>query len=188
MNNAAGFTILELMITLAIATLVMAIAVPSYRSIASSYNISAETNSLLGDVSYARNEAIRQGISVLMCSSSDGLTCSASSTWGNGWVVMVPANGSCTVTSGQAAQNAQPLRVQAALTSGDSISFAPSGSNSSQGLCFSRLGTGTTGSFTLTATGAASSPNQFNKQCLIVGAVGLPHVVPYGKSDALGSC
>ncbi|MDF0604810.1 GspH/FimT family pseudopilin [Neisseriaceae bacterium TC5R-5] len=188
MKTSAGFTLVELIVTMAVAVIVLMIAVPSYRTVTESYQISSEINGLMGDVSYARSEAIRQGLNVLVCSSSDGRTCSAASSWGNGWVVMVPTNGSCTVTAGQTAQNAQPLRVQAALTSSNTISFSPTGSNTSQGVCFSRLGTSSTGKFTLMTSSAVSSPTQYNKQCLFVAAVGLPHIIAYGKTDAVGTC
>ena len=188
MYRAKGFTLFELMITIAIAAIVLGLAATSYRSTIDSSNIVAELGDLKNDVMYARSEATRQGLNVLICSSSDGQTCSASSNWANGWVVMVPAGGGCTVSSGLAAQTGGLLRVRRALSSGDSVTFAPSGSNTSQGICFSRIGSGSTGKFTLATATASSSPTQLNKQCLYVTAVGLPHTVAYGITDSVGSC
>nr|WP_269325946.1 GspH/FimT family pseudopilin [Chromobacterium aquaticum] len=186
--RAKGFTLFELVITIAIAAIVLGLAATSYRSTIDSSNIVAELSDLKNDVMYARSEATRQGLNVLICSSSDGQTCSASSNWANGWIVMLPTGGGCTVSAGLTAQTGGLLRVRTSLSSGDSVTFAPSGSNTSQGICFSRIGSGSTGKFTLATATAATAPNQLNKQCLFVTAVGLPHTVAYGISDSVGSC
>ena len=112
MGGQKGFTITELMVVLAIVAILLSIGVPSYRYITNSYRLSAEVNSLLGDLQYARAEAIRQGQWVTVCVSNDGQTCSGTNTWQSGWIVWpnpagppnaVPAAGSV-------------LRVQGAFT------------------------------------------------------------------------
>lgn len=190
MKQQAGYTLFELVIVIVIASIVTAVAVSTYRTTLDSSNVSAEINALSLDLAYARNEAIKQGQNVLLCATSNpgssSPTCNNASSLATGWVVMLASGNTCTVSNGLAASSV--LRVASGVTTGDSITFAYSGSNTSNGICFSRLGTGTTGKFTVAAATASTSANQFNKQCLYVSNAGLLHVVKYGNSDAFGSC
>jgi type IV fimbrial biogenesis protein FimT len=85
--HAAGFTTIELMITLALAAIVTVLAVPSFRYVTNSNRIAAEINGLLGDLQFARAEAIKEGRFATVCVSNDGLTCLNSTAWQNGWIV-----------------------------------------------------------------------------------------------------
>ncbi|MBV8620355.1 MAG: GspH/FimT family pseudopilin [Curvibacter sp.] len=122
-----GFTLLELLVTMAILAIVLAIGVPSFRYIIYSSRISNEVNALVGSLQYARGEAIKRGQSVAVCASSDGATCSGATSWVNGWLVFVDVNGSTTQDTGEPV-----IQVQAAYSGGDSFSTSttpPNGSN-----------------------------------------------------------
>jgi type IV fimbrial biogenesis protein FimT len=87
-TKAAGFTLMEMLITIAIAAIVMGLAMPSYRYVTNSNRIAAELNGLLGDLQFARAEAIKEGRNVTVCVSADGVNCSANTyTWQIGWIV-----------------------------------------------------------------------------------------------------
>jgi type IV fimbrial biogenesis protein FimT len=99
--SAAGFTMIELMMTLAIAAIVTVLAVPSFRYVTNANRIAAEINGLLGDLQFARAEAIKEGRFVTACVSTDGANCINSTAWQNGWIVFsdptntgIPAVGS----------------------------------------------------------------------------------------------
>ena len=49
--------------------------------------MSSEVNGLLGDLMFARSEAIKEGQFVTTCASVDGATCSGSAAWNTGWIV-----------------------------------------------------------------------------------------------------
>ena len=92
-TKATGFTLLELLMTIAIAAIVMALAMPSYRYVTNSNRIAGEINGLLGDLQFARAEAIKEGRTVTACVSQTGLSCSGATSWENGWIVFSdPAN------------------------------------------------------------------------------------------------
>lgn len=82
-----GFTLLELMIVVAIAGIVMAIGVPSFQSITTTNRIAANTNELITALNLARSEAVKRGTDVSVCKSADGSTCTTSGDWDQGWIV-----------------------------------------------------------------------------------------------------
>jgi type IV fimbrial biogenesis protein FimT len=86
MKREAGFTLTELMTVAAIVAILLAIGVPSYKYITTSYRMSSEVNGLLGDLMYARGEALKEGQYVTVCVSANGTGCTAGA-WQNGWLV-----------------------------------------------------------------------------------------------------
>ena len=148
MRGQAGFTISELLVTMVIVGILLSVGVPSYRYINNSYRMSAEINSLAGDLMYARTEAIREGQPVAICVSSDGLTCSGATTWANGWIVFPdPGN------NGANDVPATVLHVQQAFTGAQPDVFTLANPVSS--IIFNREG------FAQGDLGAAFAANQF---------------------------
>nr|WP_196799746.1 GspH/FimT family pseudopilin [Thioalkalivibrio sulfidiphilus] len=93
MNRNGGFTLVELMVTLAIAAIVLTIAVPSFWSIVQNNRASTQANELITALNLARSEAVKRGLPVSICPSSNQTACVASSTnWAVGWIVFVDLN------------------------------------------------------------------------------------------------
>jgi len=84
---ASGFTLIELITTIAVAGVIIALAMPSFRYITNSNRIASEINGLLGDLQFARAEAIKEGQTVTVCVSAGGATCDGTTTWQSGWIV-----------------------------------------------------------------------------------------------------
>jgi type IV fimbrial biogenesis protein FimT len=102
MNTQSGFTLTELMVVTTIVAILMGIGVPSFRYVTTANRVSAEVNALLGDMQYARSEAVREGQTVTVCASTDGATCTGgvNNTWQGGWIVFSDANNDQTVQAG----------------------------------------------------------------------------------------
>lgn len=118
-NNAAGVSLIELLVTVAIVAILLAVAFPSFDGSMRRNRLATTTNELLGSVALARSEAIRNTRGAGICASADGLTCG--SDWNQGWLVWVDGDASAPYGSFDAAVddvvrvvNAHPRLVLAA--------------------------------------------------------------------------
>ena len=168
MRRHGGFSITELMVVVAIVAILLGIGAPSYRYITNSYRMSAEVNGLLGDLQYARAEAIRQGQYATACVSSDGVSCTGDTDWAKGWIVFSVSdpNNNQTVTAGV-------LRVQGAFTGTTPDTFIADSNVTA--VTYNREGFATTaaGFAGTTLTLHDSTANSAWSRCLVITAVGL---------------
>jgi type IV fimbrial biogenesis protein FimT len=118
----AGVSMVEVLIVLTIAGILLGIGSASYKGITTSYRITGEINGLLGDMQYARSEAIREGQNVVICvANTAGNNCATGNfNWQNGWIVFVNASAASPPTTSNNA--ALVLRAQPAFTSTDTLS------------------------------------------------------------------
>jgi len=93
MKKYSGFTLIELMITLAIVGILLMVGVPSLKTFMQGNQLIAASNELVSALHIARSESIKLSSRVSICDSSDGKTCGGTGDWSNGWIVFVDANG-----------------------------------------------------------------------------------------------
>ena len=82
-----GFTVIDLMMTLAVAAVLLALAIPSFNTLALNKRITAQTNEFLSSLALARSEALKRVSPVTVCRSANGTTCANSGGWEQGWIV-----------------------------------------------------------------------------------------------------
>lgn len=137
-----GFTLLELMITIAIAGILLGVAIPSFTSIISSNRLTTYANDLVTALNLARSEAVKRGTQVTIRRIS-----TTSAQWESGWDVFVDSDGSnafnddgdavlcetgedCLLRTYPALPSSYTLRTSTGTTYQDYAAFLPSGLSS----------------------------------------------------------
>lgn len=133
--NGRGFTLVELLVALAVGAILLTIAIPGYAFLVNGSRLAAATNDLVTALHLARSEAIKRGVRVSVCKSSNGTAvtpaCDTSANWQQGWLVFVDGGIKGVIDSGDTL-----LRVQDSLSAAVTIttsnfssfvSYLPSG-------------------------------------------------------------
>jgi type IV fimbrial biogenesis protein FimT len=99
-----GFTLVELLVTMAVGAILLAIAIPGYAFLVNSSKLAAVTNELVFALQLARSEAVKRGQLVTVCKSASALnpapSCTSTGQWQQGWVVFVDSGDRGVVDSG----------------------------------------------------------------------------------------
>ena len=99
MMRQKGYTLIEFLTTLGVASVLVSMAVPSMQSFRMNSRQSGTTNQLISTMHLARNPAITTNTRVTVCASSNGNTCE-SVAWDNGWIVFVDRDSDQNVDDG----------------------------------------------------------------------------------------
>ncbi|MFT4247693.1 MAG: GspH/FimT family pseudopilin [Pseudomonas sp.] len=86
-----GFTLVELMITVAVMAILVAIGFPGFQSVLASNRVATGTNELIASLALARGEAVRNTVSSGVCPSATGTDCG--NDWSEGWLVWQDVDG-----------------------------------------------------------------------------------------------
>jgi len=93
MKQANGFSLLELLVTLAVASILVSVGVPSFRSAIMDNRMVRDSNQLVASINLARSTAVRFQRTATVCTSANFNaaipTCSASTDWSAGYIVWV---------------------------------------------------------------------------------------------------
>ncbi|OZB74289.1 MAG: pilus assembly protein [Halothiobacillus sp. 14-55-98] len=99
-DSSLGFTAIELMTTLVIAMVLLAIAIPSFSHMTAQNHLATTTNDFVSAFGAARQTAIFKSSPVTLCA-GDQSGCFASLDWSDGWLAFVDADKSGTLDSGE---------------------------------------------------------------------------------------
>jgi type IV fimbrial biogenesis protein FimT len=177
-RTQTGFTLFELLMTIAIAAIVATLGIPSFQYVTNSNRISSEVNGLLGDLQFARAEAIKEGQNVTVCLSKGSVLCDTTgAAWQSGWIVYSNPTGNGANTTIPLAGSI--LRIQNTFTSTDTFTAAPGFS----AITFNREGYAIgVGNGILVTLKNAGTENTAWTRCLSVGVNGATQTARYNQT------
>jgi type IV fimbrial biogenesis protein FimT len=87
LKNQKAFTLIELMVTLAVLAVIIGFALPSFTQQIVNSTSATLGNDLVTAINFTRQEAVKRGKLVSICPSTDGMACLTSADWAKGWLV-----------------------------------------------------------------------------------------------------
>jgi type IV fimbrial biogenesis protein FimT len=124
--HKSGFSIVELMVTIAVAGILAALAIPSFSNAVRANQIASQGNDFIGAISLARSEAAKRGKIVMIT----GTSSAAANEFGNGWTIWTDKNNNYQIERDEEIGTQASLKGANTLDSLDNIDtirFAPTG-------------------------------------------------------------
>lgn len=112
-----GVTLIELLVTLSIASILLTVAVPGFRVFIQDSRLTTQINNFSSAMMLAKSEALKRSSSTTVCPSMNGTICTGVSVWSNGWLVFSDPNRNGVVDAGE-----EIIQVGTALTGGNTLS------------------------------------------------------------------
>lgn len=121
-----GFTTMELLTTVVLVGVLMAMAVPSFNRMVANNRIISQTNDLVGTLTFARSEAIRRNAPLTLCrvNASNSVACATDNAAWEHWMLITP--GGEVVRRGSFNTFGGSQQVTSTLA-GESVVFSPNG-------------------------------------------------------------
>jgi type IV fimbrial biogenesis protein FimT len=85
----SGYSLYELIMTLALVGLILTLGLPSFANIAANQRLRIDVNALFHTIHLARKESVVRRRVVSICPTLDGEACAASTDWSAGWMTFV---------------------------------------------------------------------------------------------------
>lgn len=162
-RQVSGFTLLEMMVTVAIAAILLGIALPSFQGSLRSNRVATATNEALASLALARSEAVRNTRGAGVCASADGASCGTN--WNSGWLVWSDANGNGAIDAGETIVRYSQGKTSVAMT------------GTATTLAFDSRGRASGGMQTINI---APSDTTTPARCITIGATGQTRVAQVG--------
>ncbi len=127
-----AFTLIELMVSLAVLAIVIGVATPAFISLINSNRIQSQATAIFNTLVMARSEAIKRNQRAVVCKSSDGVSCVTSGNWDQGWLIFMDADADNTLDGDEdIVSNFPALDAAITLRAGGNfsnrVSYMPSG-------------------------------------------------------------
>lgn len=152
-RRAAGFTLIELMVTILIMAVLAVVAVPSFKETVGRNAVESQQLELMTALNQARQEAVTRNFKITLCRSTNGTSCAGVGDWATGWIIFKNMG-----TAGTVAASTDVLAKHGALKQGVTVRLLDGVNTARAFLQFDPRGflastsAATTGSFVLCPT------------------------------------
>ncbi|UPQ83461.1 GspH/FimT family pseudopilin [Pseudomonas knackmussii] len=160
MKRHSGFTLIELMITLAVLAIVLGIAMPAISDFAIKQRVSSKTNEMMLSLAFARSEALKLNRDVRVMPSTG-----SAAGWSDGWCVGPATINNC--------NHAEVVRV---FSPANGVSITSSGIANPPILVFRRDGTTPQGNAALAITSPNLNATGSSARCITLNPQGRAEV------------
>lgn len=125
MNRQVGFTLTELMITVAVAAILLTVGIPSFQQMMRNNRAAAHMNEMISALNLARSEAAKRGGRVSLCPSTNQAACTGGTDWSQGWIVFTDTSttNDTTVTVGTVLRVGEALAGAPTFTGPTSVRY-----------------------------------------------------------------
>lgn len=131
--HGRGFTLIELIVTIAVAAILVTVAVPNLQMFIKNNRIKTSVGELAVALNLARSEASKRAARVTVCVRASDTACGGGNDWSTGWLVFNDTNGDGSLDAGE-----QVLRVFGALP--DKVELTAGGFTSNSFVTYSSSG------------------------------------------------
>ncbi len=99
-RHLKGFTLIEAIMTLAIASILATVAIPSFLEYVEINRAQTRASQFIGGLMYARSEAVKRSAPVTICRSANSTACPNGSNWEDGWIIFSDDDGDGAIDAG----------------------------------------------------------------------------------------
>ncbi len=97
-----GFTLVEMLVVLAVSAIILSIAAPSFMNIIANNRVASAANEMVVFLNLAKSEAVKSGQTAVLCKrTEDGAGCNHAKAWSDGWIIFIDEDDNDTVTAGE---------------------------------------------------------------------------------------
>ena len=144
LRHLSGFTLPELITTMAVVSIMTTTAIPGMQSIVQNNRLTTQVNTLVTNLHLARSEAVKRHQRITLCQSPDGVSCGTSNHWNEGWIMFTDPNHDHVLDPDETL-----IRVQQQMGGNTTIKLRRGGRNSNHYMFYEPTGfTNTNGRFT----------------------------------------
>ncbi len=92
-SKTSGFTLIEMVVTMAIVGVFASFAIPSFSNLIQSNRVTTGTNLLVSGLHLARSEALKRANNVVLCVSTNQTSCTGGGDYSEGWIIFLDCDG-----------------------------------------------------------------------------------------------
>lgn len=93
MHRCPGYTLVELVVTLAVGALLLTLAIPTFTSVVLDSRLTAAVNRFVHGMYVARQAALESGMDITLCRSPGGRQCTTAGRWDTGFIIFANRDG-----------------------------------------------------------------------------------------------